>query len=187
MLFRSGLGTTAIEVVVVKSNANISSGSSIITGISTSFLAVGYAVSSQSTTGAGSSIVSIGSSTVTLSGNAGSASDKTLFATINAGATTISGVSTLGILVGAALSNPFVFGANTYVTSLGVSVINFAPASTNVGVATSAFTVTNNGNFIFRDTLSGDYISDGGGILLYGTTNKTFTWSDTSEIGRAHV
>ncbi len=176
-----GLGTTAIEVIVVKSNVNSSIGSSTITGISTSFLSVGYGVSNNSTVGGGSSVVSIGSSTVTLSTNVSSDTNVTLSnVTIGIGTNLLSGISTSGIIVGAALSAAQ-FNANTFVTSTGVGTVYFAPVSNNVGVATTSVTFTNNGIIYFTDLLSGDAISDGGGISLYGKTNKTFTWSDSTD------
>lgn len=176
-----GLGTTAIEVIVVKSNVNSSIGSSTITGISTSFLSVGYGVSNNSTVGGGSSVVSIGSSTVTLSTNVSSDTNVTLSnVTIGIGTNLLSGISTSGIIVGAALSAAE-FNANTFVTSTGVGTVYFAPVSNNVGVATTSVTFTNNGIIYFTDLLSGDVISDGGGISLYGKTNKTFTWSDSTD------
>ena len=176
-----GLGTTAIEIVVLKTNVNISAGQSVITGISTNFLSIGYGVSSNSSTGAGSSIVSIGSSSVGIGTSVAGNTDVTLPNVVIGIATTrVSVASTLGIIVGAALSAA-AFNANTVVTSVGLGTIFFSPASINVGVSTLNVTFTNNGVFYFTDLLTGDVVSDGGGILLYGKTNKTFTWSDTTD------
>jgi hypothetical protein len=176
-----GLGTTAIEIVVLKTNVNISAGQSIITGISTSFLSVGYGVSSNSSTGAGSSIVSIGSSSVGIGTSVAGNTDVTIPNIVIGIATTrVSVASTLGIIVGAAVSAA-AFAANTVVTSIGLGTIFFSPASINVGVSTLNVTFTNNGVFYFTDLLTGDVVSDGGGILLYGKTNKTFTWVDSTD------
>jgi hypothetical protein len=177
-----GLGTTAIEVVVLKSNVNISSGSTQITGISTSFLAVGYAVSTNSTTGAGATIVSIGSSVVNISSGVSTDTNVTIQNYIVGVTTTeLSGITTTGIIVGAAVSAaPFL--TNTFVTSIGVGTVFVSQASTNTGIgSTATITFTNNGVFYFVDLLSGDFVSDGGGILLYGTTNKTLVWEDDSD------
>ena len=176
-----GLGTTAIETVVVKSNANLSFGSSIITGISTSFLAVGYGISSNSTVGFGGTIVSIGSSVVTLDSIINNTTNVDITSiTVGVTTTILTGITTTGIIVGAALSASQ-FSPNTYVTAIGVGTIYFSPASINGTVNTANITFTNNGIFYFTNLLTGDVVSDGGGILLYGKTNKTFIWSDTTD------
>ena len=72
----------------------------------------------------------------------------------------------------------------TVITEIGVGTIYFSPASVEkVGVATVAETVTvrNNGTILFVSDLTGDVLSDGGGLLLYGKTNKTLTWSDATD------
>jgi len=72
----------------------------------------------------------------------------------------------------------------TVITEIGVGTIYFSPASVEkVGVATVVETVTvrNNGTILFVSDLTGDVLSDGGGLLLYGKTNKTLTWSDATD------
>lgn len=155
-----------------------------IIGINTISLSSGVTVFGPYIPG-GTTVVSIASSNgvgatypngfITLSQNstspAGVTTDTYFFASVGVATTSI-------VITRSSLSY------QTRITEIGVGTIYFTPASVEkVGVATVVETVTvrNNGTILFVSDLTGDVLSDGGGLLLYGKTNKTLTWSDSTD------
>jgi hypothetical protein len=174
-----GIGTTAINLSYVKLGGNVTENLPTITGINTDNLVVGYAISATYI-GSGSTIVSIGASSVTSSSNftVNSALGIGTNITIGIGTNTIlvDGDYTTANIVGAGLSNGNLAG-NTVITGVTTNTITFTPVSLNIAVETgNTIYIINNAAFTFVNEIGGDVIADGGGLLLYGSTTRSLTW-----------
>jgi len=185
-----GIGTTAINVSYVKLGGNVSENEPTITGINTDNIAVGYAISATYI-GAGATIVSIGASSVTSSNNftVNSALGVGTNITLGVGTNTIviDGDYTTANIVGAGLSNGNL-DANTVITGVTTNTITFTPVSLNIAPETgNTIYIINNGSFTFFDSIGGDLIADGGGLLLYGSSTRSITWDRVTDAWESSV
>jgi len=153
-------------------------------------LLVGYAISATYI-GAGATIVSIGASSVTSSNNftVNSALGIGTNITLGVGTNTIiiDGDYTTANIVGAGLSNGNL-DANTVITGVTTNTITFTPVSLNVAPEVgNTIYIVNNGTFTFFDSIGGDLIADGGGLLLYGSSTRSLTWDRVTNAWESSV